>query len=100
MSDNDLQLLHDFRRDTPAPDAETMRRIYALATAARARELGGLRAVGQGRRRRTLALRAALVGAAAVAVVALVTLGSPGGGPALENAAAAVKRAATVTAAG
>ena len=99
MSDNELQLLHDFRSDTPAPDAETMRRIYALVTAARAREFGGLRTVGQGRRRRTLALRAALVGAAAVAVVALVTLGSPGGGPAVEKAAAAVKRAATVTAA-
>ena len=99
MSDNELQLVRDFRSDTAAPDAETMRRIYALATATRAEERGGRRTVGQGRRQRTLAFRAALVGAAAVAVATLVTLGSPGGGPAVENAAAAVKRAATVTAA-
>ena len=99
MSDNELQLVRDFRSDTAAPDAETMRRIYALATATRAEERGGRRTVGQGRRQRTLAFRAALVGAAAVVVATLVTLGSPGGGPAVENAAAAVKRAATVTAA-
>jgi hypothetical protein len=99
MNEHELKLLRDFRRDTPAPDAETMRRIYALATATRAKERAGRRAVGPGRRQRTLALRAALVGAAAVAVAALVTLGSPGRGPAVENAAAAVQRAATVTAA-
>lgn len=99
MSDNELQLVRDFRSDTAAPDAETMRRIYALATATRAEERGGRRTVGQGRRQRTLAFRAALVGAAAVVVATLVTLGSPGGGSAVENAAAAVTRAATVTAA-
>jgi hypothetical protein len=99
MTENELQLLRDFRSDTPAPDAETARRIYALATATRAEERGGRRRVGQARRRRTLVLRAALVGAVAAAVAALVTLGSPGGGPAVENAAAAMKRAATATSA-
>jgi hypothetical protein len=93
MSEYELQLLRDFRSDTPAPDAETERRVYALATATQARELGGRRMPSQSRRRRTLALRAALVGAAAAAVAALVTIGSPGRGP------AAVERAATVTAA-
>jgi hypothetical protein len=90
MSDDDLQLLRDFRRDTPAPDVETAHRVYAQATGARG---------GERRLRRTLALRAALAGAVAVGVAALVTLGSPGGGPAVESAAAAVERAATVTAA-
>jgi hypothetical protein len=37
--------------------------------------------------------------AAAAAAVAFLTVGSPGGGPGVENAVAAVKRAATVTAA-
>jgi hypothetical protein len=91
MSENELQLLRDFRSDTPAPDAETEGRIYALATAM---------PIGQRRRRRTLVLRTALVGAAAAVVAALVTIGSPGRGPTtVENAVAAVERAATVTAA-
>jgi hypothetical protein len=91
MSENELQLLRDFRSGTPEPDAETQGRIYALATGVPARDHGA---------RRTAALRAALVAAAAVAVGALVTLASPGGGPTtVENAVAAVKRAAQVTAA-
>jgi hypothetical protein len=99
MSEEELQLLRDFRSDTPEPDDETTRRIYALATATRARERGRRRSVGRSRRQHTVVFRAALVGAAAVAVAVVVTLGPPGGGPAVENAAAAVKRAATVTAA-
>ena len=79
MNDNELQLLRDFRSHTPAPDAETTRLIYALAT--RASERGGRRAVGKKRRQRTLALRVALVGAAAVAVATLLTLGLPGARP-------------------
>jgi hypothetical protein len=96
MSDNELQLLRDFRSDTPGPNAETTRRIFALATATRAWERGERHPAGRSRQR-TVAVRTALVGAAAVAFAALVTLGSPGG-PAVENAAAAVKRAVTVTA--
>ena len=48
--------------------------------------------------RARLAVGAALAVAAAVAA-AFLTVGSPGGGPGVENAAAAVKKAATVTAA-
>jgi hypothetical protein len=98
MSHDDLQVLLDFRGDTPAPDAETTRRVYALATAA-ASERSRSRDVVPGRRRRSLALRAMLVGSGAAAVALLVTLGSPNGGPRVESAVAAVKKAATVTAA-
>jgi hypothetical protein len=99
MSEIELELLRNFRSDTPAPDAETERRIYALVTATRAGELGGRRSP-QSRRRRTLVVRAGLVGAAAAAAAALVTIGSPGRGPAtVGDAVAAVERAATVTAA-
>jgi hypothetical protein len=99
MSENELALLRAFRSDTPTPDAETARRIYTIVTATPVEERGVQRTVDQHRWRRTLPLRASLVGAAAIAVATLVTLGSPGGSPALENAAAAVKRAATATAA-
>jgi hypothetical protein len=98
MSQDLLQVLLDFRRETPAPDAETTRRIYALATTT-GTEPSRSRSVVQGRWRRSLALRAALVGAGAAAVAVLVTLTSLGGGPGVENAVAAVKKAATVTSA-
>jgi hypothetical protein len=52
------------------------------------------------RRRRIVGVSAAGASfAAAAAAVALLTVGSPGGGPGVENAVAAVKRAATLTAA-
>ena len=44
-------------------------------------------------------LAAAVLAAAAIGVAAFVAVGSPGGGPGVEDAAAAVKQAATVTAA-
>jgi hypothetical protein len=94
----ELQLLREFRSDTPAPDAETMDRIYALVTATRARGRGRGRAVVHHGRQRAVARRGAFAGAVAVAAAALVTLASAGG-PAVENAAASVKRAATATAA-
>jgi hypothetical protein len=56
MSSDELQVLRDFRGDTPQPDAAARRRIYQAATRSSAR------------RRRRLAVRLAALGAAAVAV--------------------------------
>jgi hypothetical protein len=98
MSQDYLQALLDFRRDTPAPDAETASRIYAHATAI-ASERSRSRPVVRAGKRRSLVLRAAFAAATAAAVAVLVTLGSPGGGPGVENAVAAVKKAAAATAA-
>jgi hypothetical protein len=50
------------------------------------------------RSRRVLGLSAAVGVVAAAAVVALLTVASPGGGPGVENASAAVRTAAAVTA--
>jgi hypothetical protein len=70
MTHDDLQLLRDFRRDVPAPDEETARRIYRLATAAHPLRRGLFR-LGWRRRPRLL-----------VAVVA-ATLAVAGGASAL-----------------
>jgi hypothetical protein len=79
MSQEDLQLLREFRCDTPEPDAETSRGIYELAT--------GTSATRRGR----LVLRVAAVGAVAAAVALGVLSVLPGSGPsAVERAQAAL----------
>jgi hypothetical protein len=79
MSEKDLQVLLEFRRDTPEPDAETARRIYRVATARR----------GAGPRR--LAFRFVAVGAAAAALALGVLSVLPGDDPsAVARAAAAL----------
>jgi hypothetical protein len=113
MSDSDLQTLTDFRSEVPEPDEETARRIYALSTAlmsGRRCDVGRLMRSRRSRlepplrhvrpRRRLIGVTAAGVAlAAAAAVVAFLTVGSSGVTPGVENAAAAIKKAATLTAA-
>lgn len=89
MTNEDLQLLREFRAEIPAPDEDTRRRVYAFATSdAR----GRLQPSAVLRRVRSLRLRFALpavavIGAAvAAAVIALLPSGSGGPG----TAAAAV----------
>jgi hypothetical protein len=109
MSDSDLRTLTDFRSEVPEPDEETARRIYALSTApiaGRRRDVGRLMRSRRSRlepRLRHVRPRQRLVGvtatgvalAATAAVAAFLTVGSSG----VENAAAAIKKAATLTAA-
>jgi hypothetical protein len=74
-------------------DAQALKDQILLHESTRARS-------GTGRRPRSLALRLAAVGAAAAATVAAVlTIGSPSRGPGVENASAAFKKAAALTAA-
>jgi hypothetical protein len=98
MSDSDLQTLTDFRNEVPEPDEETARRIYALSTAPMAGRRRDVRHVRP--RRRLVGVTAAGVAlAAAAAVAAFLTVGSSGVTPGVDNAAAAIKKAATMTAA-
>jgi hypothetical protein len=110
MSDSDLQTLTDFRSEVPEPDEETARRIYALSTApmaGRRRDVGRLMRSRLEPSLRHVRPRQRLVGvtatgvalAAAAAVAAFLTVGSSGVTPGVENAAAAIKKAATLTAA-
>jgi hypothetical protein len=113
MSDSDLQTLTDFRSEVPEPDEETARRIYSLSTApiaGRRRDVGRVMRSRRSRlepRLRHARPRGRLVGvtaagialAAAAAVAAFLTVGSSGVTPGVENAAAAIKKAATLTAA-
>jgi hypothetical protein len=112
MSDSDLQTLIDFRSEIPEPDEDTAKRIYALSTAPMAgtrRDMGRLTRSRRSqlelrlrhvRPRRRLSVTAAGVAlAAAAAVVAFLTVGSSGVTPGVEKAAAAIKKAATLTAA-
>jgi hypothetical protein len=110
MSDRDLQTLIDFRSEVPEPDEETSGRIYALSTApmaGRRRDLGRLMRVRRSRLeprvphvrpRWRLGVTAAGV-ALAAAAAAFLTVGSSGVTPGVESAAAAIKKAATLTAA-
>jgi hypothetical protein len=112
MSDSDLQILTDFRSEVPEPDEETARRIYALSTApmaGRRRDMGRLtrsrrsrleQRLRHVRPRRRLGITAAGVAlAASAAVVAFLTVGSSGVTPGVENAAAAIRKAVSLTAA-
>jgi hypothetical protein len=110
MSDSDLQTLTDFRSEVPEPDEETARRIYALSTApmaGRRRDVGRLMRSRRSRleprlrhvRPRLVGVTAAGVALAAAAAAAFLTVGSSGVTPGVENAAAAIKKAATLTAA-
>lgn len=82
MRTDDLQVLLEFRSDTPEPDAETTRRIYALVTGAGPRE--------QPRRRGRRAFRVGAVALAAATVALGVLSVIPGG----ETSAAARAAAA------
>lgn len=112
MSDSDLQTLTDFRSEVPEPDEETARRIYALSTApmaGRRRDMGCLTRSRRSRLelrlrhvrpRRRLGITAAGVAlAASGAVAAFLTVGSSGVTPGVENAAAAIRKAVSLTAA-
>ena len=111
MSDSDLKTLTDFRSEVPDPDEETARRIYALSTAptaGRRRDVGRLMRSRRSRleprlrharpHRRLVGITAAAALAAAAAA-ALLTVGSSGLTPGVEDAAAAIKKAAKLTAA-
>jgi hypothetical protein len=93
------------RRANPRAQAGFAQSVEAAADAVRAQIVtaGEPHATRTGRshRRRRLVGTSAAGGslAAAAAAVAFLTVGSPGGGPGVENAVAAVKRAATLTAA-
>ena len=93
MSRNEMQMLRDFRSEIPEPDDETAQRVYSLATAARRRP------ARSATRRRSFALRGALVATGLAAFAAFLALGSPGGRPGVESAVAAVQQAAVATAA-
>lgn len=112
MSDSDLRTLTDFRSEVPEPDEATARRIYALSTApmaGRRRDVGRVMRSRRLRleprlrqvrpRRRLVGVTAAGVALAVTAVAAFLTVGSSGVTPGVENAAAAIKKAATLTAA-
>jgi hypothetical protein len=93
MSEDVLQMLLEFRRDTPEPDAETTRRIYGLATgtAASAQGSSRVRTVHQGPGPRKLVLRVAAAASAAAAIALGVLSVLPGDGPsAVARAAAAL----------
>jgi hypothetical protein len=86
------------RRANPRATAGFAQSVEAAAEAVRAQSF--TTATVPRRRRSLVRISAAGVAlAAAAAVAALLTVGSTGGGPGVESAVAAVKRAATVTAA-
>jgi hypothetical protein len=112
MSDSNLQTLTDFRSEVPEPDEETAKRIYALSTAPmaeRRRDEGRLMRARRSRleprlrhvrpRRRLVSVTAGIALAAGAAAAAFLTVGSSGVTPGVESAAAAIKKAATLTAA-
>jgi hypothetical protein len=73
MTDDELQLLREFRAEIPAPDEETRRRVYAYATCEPRRALRGRRW-----RLPSLAVAAAVV-AAAVAILPISPWNGDGG---------------------
>jgi hypothetical protein len=73
MTDSDRQILVDFRSDVAAPDEETAKRIYALATSRRDHRRSGF-ALPRGARRRRLVL-----GLAVAALVIVPTALAVGG---------------------
>ena len=111
MSDSDLQTLTDFRSEVPEPDEETARRIYALSTAplaGRRRDVGRLMRSRRSRLeprlrhvrpRRRLSASPPPASPSRPPPPAFLTVGSSGVTPGVENAAAAIKKATTLTAA-
>jgi hypothetical protein len=97
--------LQALRRDNPRAQEGFAQSVEAAADAVRAQivsagEPHATRTGRSNRRRRLVGISAAGASlAAAAAAVAFLTVASPGGGPGVENAVAAVKRAATLTAA-
>jgi hypothetical protein len=97
--------LQALRRANPRAQEGFAQSLEAAADAVRAQivtagEPHATRAGRSNRRRRLVGISAAGASlAAAAAAVAFLTVASPGGGPGVENAVAAVKRAATLTAA-
>jgi hypothetical protein len=87
--------LETLRRANPRAESGFTQTVGATAERLRAELL----TVTPHRRRRLVPLSTAGVLLAAGAVAAALTIGSPGGGPGVENAAAEVKKAASVTAA-
>jgi hypothetical protein len=94
--------LHALRRANPRAQEGFHESVEAAAHAVRAQLTADTpAALPRGRRvpsRRILGFSAATVLAAAAAAVAFLTVASPGGGPGVEDAAAAVRTAAAVTA--
>ena len=83
MTNDDLQLLRDFRAEMPAPDEETRRRIYAYATTEPKTKLPA-------RRWRLPSVAVAAAVAAAVVAVLLVSPWSGDGGGLVGRALAAI----------
>jgi hypothetical protein len=98
---NTTESLEALRRANPRARAGFAESVEAAADRVHSRIATGAVRSGRSRpRRRLLRASAAVVSlAAAAAVAAAVLLGSPGVGPGVANAAAAVRQAATVTAA-
>jgi hypothetical protein len=87
------------RRANPRHSATFAESIESVAGEVRARVATSPEVVpGFRPRRRFIGVSAAAAAVAVAGLVAFLTIGSPGGGPGVENATAAVERAATVTA--
>jgi hypothetical protein len=96
---NPSQSFEALRRANPRATASVAQSVDALAEVVRT-QIGATPVREPRPRRRLLGVSLAGVSLAAVAVLAVfLTVGSPGGGPGVENATAAFKKAATVTAA-
>jgi hypothetical protein len=90
------------RRANPRAKADFALSVEAATEAVLARVVANAEDVriDAGRRRRLVPVSVVgIAGAAAVVAVAVLTVGSPGGGPGVENATAAFEKAAAVTAA-
>jgi hypothetical protein len=87
------------RRANPRHDANFAESVETVAGAVRARVGASTVVLDSRPRRRLLGASAAGAAVAMAGVAALLTLGSPSGGPGVDNAAAAVERAANETAA-
>jgi hypothetical protein len=87
------------RRANPRAEEGFTESVEAVARTVRVQLLTAPRPARSLSRRRLARLSAAGAALAAVAVATYLTVGSPGAGPGLEDAAAAVKHAATLTAA-
>jgi hypothetical protein len=87
------------QRANPRHDATLAESVEHVAGAVRSRVATDTEVAPDSRPRRRLVGASAAAAAVAVAgVAAFLTIGSPGGDPGIENATAAVQRAATVTA--
>jgi hypothetical protein len=87
------------RRANPRNDEAFSETVESVTGQVRVRVATAAEAVPYRRpRHRALGASALAAAVAAAGVAAFVTIGSPGGGPGVENAAAAIERAASVTA--